>query len=177
MLSYGPACSLGEQMSRLLGLVPKARVMPVLLDDVRDDPGRCYREVLRFLDVPDDGRSQFGVVNSAMELRFPRLEFLIHGLYVTRKRLHFPRTYIGLAFSPFKRWNVRPSTRPPLENDMRTELREYFMPDINVLERLLGRSLAAWKGDTPKTLHGGAMPHKSGLKKPARDWQRRRLQG
>lgn len=147
ILLYGPACRLGEQLSRLLKLVPRERVKPVFLDDVRDDPGRCYREVLRFLGVPDDGRMKFDVVNRAYLRHYPRAQIAIGRLQHIRKKCHLPRTYLGMAFSPFKRWNITPDTRPPLEEDMQIVLRKYFMQDICELEYLLERNLDTWKDD------------------------------
>jgi len=68
-LLYGPVCKLEEQLERLYTLVPKEKVLVIVLDDVKMNPRREYLKVLEFLGVPDDGRTNFPVYNPAKEHR------------------------------------------------------------------------------------------------------------
>jgi hypothetical protein len=144
-LLYGSACSLAQQTARLFEQVPRERVLPVFLDDMRNDPLGVYENALKFLNVPYDGETRFPVVNVASEQRLPRLHAAISVLYSARKNLHLPRLYAGMMFKPFIKWNIRPSTRAPIDSRMRNELYSYFRQDIYNLEQLLGRNLQAWK--------------------------------
>jgi hypothetical protein len=70
-LLYGDVCSLGAQLEGLLSTVPKDRVLPIAMEDLRLGPRSVYLRALQFLDVPDDGRSDFPIHNTAKHLRWP----------------------------------------------------------------------------------------------------------
>jgi len=146
-LLYGPASSLGRQVSQLFMRTSKSRVLPVFMDDLRDSPLDCYREILQFLNVPYDGASQFPVLNRAREQSYPILHNTIMDLHFSRKRMRLPRTYIGLLFSPLEKRHLKPSKRRPMEPDMSRKLYSYFEDDINKLEQLLDKDLTNWKLD------------------------------
>ena len=61
LLDYKSVCKLGEQVERLFRIVPRDRVLVLVLDDVKANPRGEYLKVLDFLGVPDDGvpSSQF----------------------------------------------------------------------------------------------------------------------
>lgn len=141
-LQYGRYCSLGAQMERLYSWISADRVLPVLLDDVREDPGREYRRVLEFLGLPDDGRQDFAVVNAAKRTRWPRTAVLVKQLGRAKQRLGLTRS-LGLAHA-IKGVNVQNGARGALRPAFRQELQDYFAPDVAKLGTLLGRDLAHW---------------------------------
>jgi hypothetical protein len=57
----------------LLSIVPSGQVKLILLDDFATAPQRVYAEVLRFLGLPHDGRSEFPRLN---EGKAARIEWL-----------------------------------------------------------------------------------------------------
>lgn len=153
-LLYGPYCRLGEQLARLYARVERARVLPILLDDLRQDPGREYRRVLTFLGVADDGRESFPAVNTAPQTRSVAFSLAIRGTSLLRDALWLPRDW-GLA-AAMRRLNTRPARRKPLSTAMREELRGYFADDIERLGRLLDRDLSGWlAGRRPAAHRGG----------------------
>lgn len=141
-LLYGPYCRLGEQLERLYSRVERERVLPILVDDLRHDPGREYRRTLAFLGIVDDGRECFPTVNPAPQTRSVTLSVVIRGTSLLRDRLWLPKDW-GLAAS-VRRLNTRPSRRAPLSAGMRDKLREYFADDVERLGRLLDRDLSGW---------------------------------
>ncbi|PWG61356.1 sulfotransferase [Spiribacter halobius] len=141
-LLYGPYCRLGEQLERLYGRVERERVLPILVDDLREDPGREYRRVLAFLGAGDDGRDAFPAVNTAPQTRSVALSLLIRGTSLLRDRLWLPKDW-GLA-AAMRRLNTRPARRAPLDTAMRDELRDYFADDVERLGTLLDRDLSGW---------------------------------
>ena len=149
-LDYQAICSLGDQIGRLFGSVDRSRVLPLVLDDVREDPRREYVRVLRFLNVPDDGRSDFPIQNPAKRVRSPLVQAL---LKVAKKGEFVLQLNLGLSSAHPALWrrlyalNRSPRPRPPLAPEMRAELQEFFAQDIARLGDLLRRDLSPWRGD------------------------------
>jgi hypothetical protein len=143
LLVYGDVCRLGAQLERLYRAVPRERVLTLLLDDLRADPGAVWRRTLEFLDLPDDGRREFPVANAAKERRAPAVQRGILTLDRVRRAARIPplRTGIMPALDRVNRV-VRP--RAPLPRALRAELIDYFRADVALLGRLLARDLAHW---------------------------------
>lgn len=144
ILLYGRLCSLGEQLQRLFQNVPREKVHVVNLEYIGKDARREYQAVLEFLKLPDDGRMDFSVVNSAKVRNHPLLWKFIRRSNRVFRAAGFPHIKIGITafFSEHDR-SERP--RPALGDDMRLRLYRYFRDDIKLLEELTGWDLSSWK--------------------------------
>ena len=132
----------GRQLQRVLSLAPRSRVLPVLLDDIIDDPRREYLRVLELLNVGDDGRAEFPILNSARRPRWARFARILF-LFTELKG----RTGVNLNLRLSVRLhaaNCVESPRPALSPEMRAALQTYFASEIALLERLLARDLGRW---------------------------------
>jgi len=143
LLDYQAFCRLGEQLQRLFGIVPRERVLVLLLDDIRLDARREYSKVLAFLGLADDNRKSFPVKNQAKEVRWRWLRSLVKGLVQTRILLGIPPLRKGI-YSKLMHLNARPRQRPPLPEWVRQELLGYYREDIMLLSRLIGRNFEPW---------------------------------
>ena len=146
MLQYGRQCLLGEQVERVLKTVPREQVRIHFFDDFVQSPDCVYRDILRFLRLPHDGRSEFPKVN-AHRVRSKS------GLARIIKRPPFPLNYLKVgvrwtlhrAVGPRRTWRMaetlttRSDERAVLSEPFRTELEEYFRSDQEKLAELLGR--------------------------------------
>ena len=141
-LLYSDACSLGAQLQRLHTMAPARRVLTILLDDLREDARREYLRVLRFLDVPDDGRSAFGIQNASKVRRWPLLVNLSHGIATVRDRLGMQRG-MGL-WRRIDAVNRIEERRQPLLPELEVTLKQFFAADVALLGRLLNRDLRDW---------------------------------
>lgn len=119
-LFYSQVAGLGSQVERLLEIFPRDQVHLILFDDLQHDPARVYQNVLQFLGVPSDNRTDFGVHNPRRNLTANRI--------LSAMRLVNPRTPAGTMTSAFE-----------------NELRQFFEPEVLKLERILARDLSAWK--------------------------------
>lgn len=117
-------------------------MLTVVLDDLRADPSGEYRRVLDFLGLPDDGRSDFPVVNAASQTRSLALARFV-------RRTAMIRDALGLrgdwrVARAVRRLNTRSPDSTPSSPTLRNELRDYFRDDIQRLSELLDRDLSAW---------------------------------
>jgi hypothetical protein len=148
LLDYPSWCLLGEQLERLFALVSRERVLVLVLDDVKENPRREYLLVLEFLQVPDDGRQEFPVYNSARGWRSQSLGKLLNRLFIWAGWMRYnagvlsPR-HLGIGEHLDRLFSVR-KERPPLSPEVRRELEAFFASDIQRLEHLLNRRFPNW---------------------------------
>lgn len=152
-LQYREVGRLGAQLARLYEVFPRAQVLVLLLDELRAAAADVYRQTLRFLDLRDDGRASFPIVNPHRRHRVARI-----GDWTQRP----PRRAVVAAewfkratglkrlglLDAVRRWNAPPRPRAPLAPELARELHETFLPEVDWLERLTGRDLSTWR--TPR---------------------------
>ena len=148
-LQYGGAAMLGAQLRRVYASIPREQVLVIVFDDLRADPGAVYRRTLEFLDVPDDGRTEFPRVNPNTVHRAPT---------VARLTQRPPRAALAAAravkrVTGVKRLGVLDrvrarnrveAERAPLDAAFLDTLAEHFRDDVALLSELVGRDLTHW---------------------------------
>lgn len=143
-LQYGKACTLGNQVEKLLSHTPRQQILFVFLEDLRRDPRCVYRHVLGFLDVPDDGRCTFPVKNKRSEPKILLLRQLSVQLNHFKQNLGIKQS-LGIG-TLIRKINTQ-SVAAEVKNDsdlLENELKVYFSADIKKLSNLVGRDLSAW---------------------------------
>lgn len=132
-----------EQIERYLGLFPRSRLKVLLYDDLVADLGAVMSDLFEYLGV-DRG---FSLADAA-----PRNVRREARRSPTARRLLLASRSLGLrhlvpaALRPaLHRLAERPARRPGLPPALRRQLVEYYEPHNLRLERLLGRSLPAWR--------------------------------
>lgn len=129
---YAELCAVGDHLERFLAVTPAANRHVLIFDDLAREPRRIYREILLFLGLPDDGRCDFPVRNARPRRPSRRLAALQHRL--------------GRAFVRMRRSGSAVAASPQTGDAMHEELVRAFNPQIDKLERLLGRDLSPWRG-------------------------------
>lgn len=159
-LQYHWSCALGDQLERLFAHTAAANRRVILFDELARDPRTVYVETLRFLGIPDDGRTHFPRMNRNRNLGSVRLAAAHRGVPRLLGPLYAPARELArrVGFSPsaiINRINIREGERRPLRPEFATELREAFRPQVEKIERLLGRDLSHWKQPSPESAHAG----------------------
>jgi hypothetical protein len=154
LLQYEQLCRLGTQIQRLLSIFPPAQVKLIVFDDFIASPRRIYNEVIEFLDVPHDHRSEFPRINDNKRARIAWLkQFMRRPPPLLRTAFRGLKHAAGaerLATlkSEIVKLNTLKEGRPPLSPAFRAELVEAFREEVFLLSRLLNRDLSQWAGST-----------------------------
>ena len=153
LVDYAALGKLGSHLQRHFQEIPEAQRLVILFDDFARDTRSIYAQVLRFLGIPDDGRTDFPRINESQQLRNPGLYEFGHRPPRALMRLaNAVKALLGIErlgiLSRLLAWNVRPSQRAPLSDTLRQVLRKEFADDIDSLARLIGRDLSHWQQDT-----------------------------
>jgi hypothetical protein len=122
----------------------------ILYDDLAASPQAVYDEVIAFLGVPHDNRSDFARVNENKRAKStwlrnfirkppPFLRDAYHGL----KRAA-GEDRIGSLKQKVVNLNTVKEHRPPLSPEFRAELVEVFRDEVALLSRLMNRDLSHW---------------------------------
>ena len=72
-MQYAELGRFGTQTERLLSIFPREQVKLILYDDFAASPQQVYDEVIEFLGIPHDGRTEFPRIN---ENKRARLDWL-----------------------------------------------------------------------------------------------------
>jgi hypothetical protein len=138
---YYSACLLGEQYSRLLGVVSEERVFPILLEDLVERQPEVLERLVTFLGISKESHP-LARENTAKTRRnqcINKCVRLVGGL----RRLCRVRGGMGLL-SWIDRVNSCPlSVQKPIPR-LRNHLVEAFRSDIDVLASRLNRRLDHW---------------------------------
>jgi len=147
LLAYKKIGRFGEQLERLWQIFPREQTMVIVFDDFVADTRKVYLQVLAFLGLEDDGRTDFPRINEASGLRGGLPSWIARHTPVSLRNLlthlRFTRSGRGipkLADRLFKRSQPRQRISPAFH----AELKAAFADDISHLSALIGRDLSAW---------------------------------
>jgi hypothetical protein len=155
LLQYQSYASVGDQLERFMALVPPTQRIVIVFDDFQVNPRRQYRRVLNLLGLADDGRTDFAPVNANRKVRSSQVFRLLRWLPVGLGPLYPPaRTAArALGIRPLRfveRINRPVAVRKPMREAFEAELIATFLPQVEKVEKLLGRDLASWKAPSSR---------------------------
>ena len=153
MLQYREMGCVADRIERLFAAVGRDRCHVVVYDDLAADPIKTYRDLLEFVGVAYDGRTEFARKNENREFESVWVQQFVTNppwpislLAVSWQLKGWKRPQ---SIKAFRRWvqqrNTRRAARPPLSPEMRESLRITFAPEVEHLGRLLGRDLSQWR--------------------------------
>ena len=150
---YASMCMLGEQVERMLDIFPRDQVKLIVFDDFKRSTEMVYEDLLAFLDVPSDGRTEFPRINENTVIRSDRVARLLNNLPqpVERARqsvksaLGIRHTWLGHAL---RRLNTRNEKRSPMRVEVRQKMIATFRDDVEKLGDILNRDLSHWMAES-----------------------------
>lgn len=151
LLLYGEMGKLGAQLERLYSIFPDCQIKIIRFEDFVKNTAEVYRDVLRFLSVPDDGRVSFPKINEAQGFRSPVASLLARSAPVfvrnSMSKLRFSRYLQGiprLADGLFK----IPTNKKPIDGQFYNLLIDYFKSDNELLKHLIRQHSITVHDDT-----------------------------
>jgi Sulfotransferase domain len=151
LLQYAEVGQFGSQTQRLLSVFPPAQVKLILYDDFAESPRQVYREVIEFLELPDDRRTEFPRINDNKRAGITWLrDFIRKPPPLLREAYRGLKRAVGAEeVAAVKQKIVELNTvrerRPALSPAFRGELVEAFRDEVRLLARILDRDLSHWK--------------------------------
>lgn len=163
LLRYRELGALGTQVERLYRLAGRDQSLVLLFDDLIREPRKVYEQVLGFIGVDDDGRTEFPRRRPSQSYRSRALQRILYKPpapvveWIDRSRVERlsqqddgtatrtsrdTRARIKFFHNRLREWNTRPP--PPLRPETRAMLREAFAPEVEHLSALLDRDLSHW---------------------------------
>jgi hypothetical protein len=143
-LLYRSLTRFRDQVERYLRTFPTENVCVMFYEEFFAEPNQSYHLTLEFLDLPDDGREAFPVVNPGTKSwRYPYLQYLAttkpgHVETITSLIPLFVRQRVGALMD---RFNERPTggKSPNVPAGLLEALRDQYVQENFDLEQLLGR--------------------------------------
>jgi hypothetical protein len=142
-LQYKNACLLGQQVQRILKIVPRDRIYFVFLEEMKSNPEKVYKEVINFLNLDAHYRTNFTKENSSKKLRSFFLKKVLLLLVIIKLKLRIPFN-LGLL-NKIRKLNEISSQYSPIDAELEREIKQHFFHDIELLEKLVQRDLSEWK--------------------------------
>ena len=169
LLQYLEVAKVGEQVERMLSVFPREQVRVFLYDDFKSDTRSVYEQVLEFLGVPSDGRTEFPVHNASKKHRYGWLGTLA---FKTPKPVNIAveavKRMVGIEklglMNRIKRFNLVQARRDPLPPELFARLANQLRPDVAKLGKLIDKDLSHWL--LPQTMTRSIAPGPVGLDLP-----------
>ncbi|MGH7864354.1 MAG: sulfotransferase family protein, partial [Candidatus Binataceae bacterium] len=140
----------GFHLNRWYEKFGKERVLVMLFDDLRDHPQALINKVTDFIEVRPIDLAPLTMPAKAMNSHplAPRIPALARR---ARRAMNFLNDRkLGWVTASLDRagfWSLFFSGKfPPMKCETEQRLRERFQPEIEALEKLIGRELPSWKG-------------------------------
>ena len=149
-LQYAHIFSYRDQLPKFFEKVPADQRLVLVFEEFFADPRAGYLSVLDFLGLEDDGRSNFGTVNTAKQFKFRNISTLHHRL-VEGNNIFYRMgkgvlSRLGVHPSHLlTRFNLKKKGKSSISPQIEKTIHEYFEPDIKSVELLLGRDIEAWR--------------------------------
>lgn len=151
-LRYSEIGKLGEQMERLLSLVRREKLLVIIYDDFVAKTPEIYQETLKFLGVHSEDRKEFPRINESKTLRWPWIQkyLVLMATVVWKTKMRLGVKFSSGILSRMILSNRIFKSRPPLREEFRAELDEFFRTDVEKLGKLLGRDFSYWLSPSRK---------------------------
>jgi len=160
LLDYWEIGLLGKHVERFLAEIGRERCFVSVFDDLAKDPASQYRSLLDFLDLEDDGRSDFRANRESkgvkliwlqrLLMRPPKraIKVLASQNYQERFEVEKPPKPIAERVLKLRKhlleWNQALARRPDIDAGLLADMKDRFRDDIALLSRVLGRDLKHW---------------------------------
>lgn len=149
LLQYSAMGMLGSQVEKLFDIFPENQVKVILFEDFVKDTKFVYEDVLAFLEIPSDSKTDFPRINANTVQKVSWLADFVKTPPDILKNIAIKiRNLLGLKrlgiLKRIKMANTKVSKRSTLDTDFQAELKNEFRDDIQKLSKIIGKDLSHW---------------------------------
>jgi len=153
ILQYKEFAMLGKQLQRVYKYFPRDQVMVIFHEDFIKDRKNTYQNVLEFLNLEDDKRDNFDLINTNKNIKNMQLHVFL--TYLVKKQENIKKIIPLVMHNFLKKMNILNylrnkniqfnTKRKFLDNEFKEKVVGEFKEDIELLESLTNRNLQHWK--------------------------------
>ena len=147
-LQYSQIASIGSQLRRLYDVFPTDQVLVIFQEKMLVDTESAFNNAISFLELPRHLPNSFERINTNKQARLPLVNQLLRSSVAKKLEIQLNTVMRGRG-TGLQRFvlylNNRRFSREPLDSQIRSELVESFIPEVELLEKLTKRDLSAWK--------------------------------
>ena len=149
ILYYDEIAKLGNQYERVTSMFPPEQTFVIFSEDFFQNTGTVYKKVLKFLNVPDDNRSEFPKINKNRQHKLGWLaNFTQRPPKSIANMANKLKTMMGLrrlgVLRTLRKMNATELTRQPLPRSVKEKIIKNYYSDVIKLSNLTGRDLNHW---------------------------------
>jgi len=149
LIIYAEIAKLGHQVENLMNVFPPEQVKIIFSEDFFANTRSVYKDVLDFLNIPDDQKDDFPVINQNKHHKIGWIgrftqrppEKLVNILLSAKKLIGIER--IGVL-SALRKMNKKKQQRTPLSEKLKEQIIFEYSSDIEKLSLLTNRNLNHW---------------------------------
>jgi len=149
LLYYDEIAKYAEQLERVYKYFNHDNVKIIFFNDFKEDTKKVYEDVLNFLDLEQNNKSSFPIINENEVAKNNYLKTLIKkqplGLKILNKGLKKIIKVKSFGLVRFiNKLNSKKEKRKALPNTLRQDIINTYKSDIHLLSKLTGRNLDKW---------------------------------
>ncbi len=146
LVSYKEFGRIGTYLKTIVNKVNRENLHIIIHDDMVDDMCLVYKDALKFLNVPYDGRNDFPIYNKRSFHRFKLIKRFVndppHSLLYLNNRVKSILGFKKIGFIDWLRNNNLKEQQQTVPDHVLREVREFFDEEIKIVSEIVGRDLA-----------------------------------
>ncbi len=149
ILYYRAIAGYATQVKRFLERFDPSQVKIILFDDFKKAHREVYVDVVSFLELEDDGRTRFPVINAKKSFKSEQLANFVQRppkvlLRVSRSiKRSFGLQHLFVR-DFLRRLNMSKASEASIAEEVLAEIRDAYRDEVSSLAKLLDRDLGAW---------------------------------
>lgn len=146
-LQYRKIGSIGTQIKKVLTIFPKEQVKIIFFEDFIGDTLKVYKDIMKFLQLEYDGRTDFPKINESVEVKYKLLQVILNLTFLKNigkfifKTLNIDRNVISDILIKVK---LVKAEKKKIPQEIKQKLNLEFYCEIEIMEQITDRNLSHW---------------------------------
>jgi hypothetical protein len=148
LLMYHEIGAQGKHIKKLFSLYKKENIFVTNFNHVTQSTKETLKNIYEFLEIKPYSLEEYNDINSNEEVKSAKVSYLLgelgrnNFLYNLKRRIGLKKGSIFIK--PIQKFNLIKKDRPPLNNDLKNEILNYFSEDKEILKTVVDEQLIYW---------------------------------